>query len=203
MHAITQPSPPEYAVDSPYHPRVTNLAQNRKARRHRNQSGSDRISRGRTTTTAPSVTGRKSPCEALPKVSIPSPRNVDYSYVESVQYFQRVNVSTRQLQDMGWSEERIKAWAMLGIPSRRFRERSTNPDQYYYRFNDPGEKQEMGKWSPRDRYLFLKQLIESGVDYSVSDGETMDRSGDCFRGRFRAAWGISAATTTDISFARA
>lgn len=61
----------------------------------------------------------------------------------------------------------------------------------------------MGKWSAKDRYLFLKQLIENGVDYSVSDDWSIDRSGVSFPGKFRDAWGISAATTTDTSFARA
>ena len=49
----------------------------------------------------------------------------------------------------------------------RFQNRFTNPNQYYYRFNDPGEAQETGPWSPRDRCLFLRQLIETGMDYSV------------------------------------
>ena len=61
------------------------------------------------------------------------------------------------LRQLGWSEARIKA----------FRNREKNPNQYYYRFNDPGEKQATGAWSAKDRYLFLKQVIELGVDYSV------------------------------------
>lgn len=50
---------------------------------------------------------------------------------------------------------------------RSFKNRFENPNQYYYRFNDPGEKQATGAWSAKDRYLFLKQVIELGVDYSV------------------------------------
>ena len=50
---------------------------------------------------------------------------------------------------------------------RSFKNRFENPTQYYYRFNDPGEKQATGAWSAKDRYLFLKQVIELGVDYSV------------------------------------
>lgn len=49
----------------------------------------------------------------------------------------------------------------------RFKKRFENPNQYYYRFNDPGESQATGAWSAKDRYLFLKQVIELGVDYSV------------------------------------
>ena len=50
----------------------------------------------------------------------------------------------------------------------RFKGRAENPNLYYYRFNDPGEKQATGKWSPTDRFYFLKQLVEHGMDYSVS-----------------------------------
>ncbi|KNB45041.1 MYB family protein [Blastocystis sp. subtype 4] len=58
------------------------------------------------------------------------------------------------LRQLGWSEARIKA----------FRNREKNPNQYYYRFNDPGEPQATGKWSPKDKALFLK-LVAKGVDY--------------------------------------
>lgn len=58
------------------------------------------------------------------------------------------------LRQLGWSEARIKA----------FQNREKNPNQYYYRFNDPGEPQATGKWSPKDKALFLK-LVAKGVDY--------------------------------------
>ena len=92
---------------------------------------------------------------------------IDLSYMESIEYFNRVTVSTRQLQDLGWSDARIKAYDILERQLSRFKGRAENPNLYYYRFNDPGEKQETGKWSPKDRYLFLKQLVEHGMDYSV------------------------------------
>lgn len=79
-------------------------------------------------------------------------------------------MSTRQLKEFGWSDARIKAWEKeeeLSVASRTCFE---NPNQYYYRFNDPGEKQATGAWSAKDRYLFLKQVIELGVDYSVVFG---------------------------------
>jgi len=60
------------------------------------------------------------------------------------------------LRKLGWSEARIKA----------FQNREKNPNQYYYRFNDPGEPQATGKWSPKDKALFLK-LVAKGVDYQV------------------------------------
>ena len=61
------------------------------------------------------------------------------------------------LRRLGWSEARIKA----------FRNRETNPNQYYYRFNDPGEPQATGKWSQKDKALFLQLIKEKGVDYQV------------------------------------
>lgn len=89
-------------------------------------------------------------------------------YAKSIDYFHRTNVSSRQLRELGWSEARIKAYFCHSIFScHRFQNRFTNPNQYYYRFNDPGEAQETGPWSPRDRCLFLRQLIETGMDYSV------------------------------------
>ena len=66
-------------------------------------------------------------------------------------------IPTETLRQLGWSEARIKA----------FRNREKNPNQYYYRFNDPGEPQQTGKWSPKDKALFLKLIREKGVDYQV------------------------------------
>lgn len=60
------------------------------------------------------------------------------------------------LRKMGWSEARIKA----------FRNREKNPNQYYYRFNDPGVPQATGKWNAKEKEIFMK-LIEKGVDYQV------------------------------------
>ena len=62
------------------------------------------------------------------------------------------------LRQLGWSEARVKA----------FRHRDTNPNQYYYRFNDPGIPQATGKWSSKDKALFLKVITEYGVDYRVN-----------------------------------
>ena len=92
-------------------------------------------------------------------------------------------MSTRQLRELGWSESRIKAYvpSFLHVQSYqliiiliimtgmicRFQQRKENPNHYYYRFNDPGELQETGKWSAKTRSLFLKQLVECGMDYAV------------------------------------
>lgn len=73
------------------------------------------------------------------------------------------------LRRLGWSEARIKA----------FRNRETNPNQYYYRFNDPGEPQATGKWSQKDKALFLQLIKEKGVDYQVEK-----------RGWREGQWGI-------------
>ena len=37
----------------------------------------------------------------------------------------------------GWSEARIRAYNLI----------ETKPNSYYYRFNEPGEKQRNGAWS--------------------------------------------------------
>lgn len=85
-------------------------------------------------------------------------------FVEEAEFFRAVSGSASRtipaetLRQMGWSEARIKA----------FRNRERNPNQYYYRFNDPGEPQATGKWSPKDKALFLKLIKERGVDYQVS-----------------------------------
>ena len=90
------------------------------------------------------------------------------------------------LRPLGWSEARIKA----------FRNREKNPNQYYYRFNDPGEPQATGKWSAKDKALFLKLVEEKGVDYQVGVRGVIDGSGASSRCRSRVAWGTSAATST-------
>ncbi len=91
------------------------------------------------------------------------------------------------LRQLGWSDARIKA----------FKNREKNPNQYYYRFNDPGEPQATGKWSAKDKALFLKLIEEKGVDYQVGVRWRIDGSGAFSRCRFLAAWDISAATSTD------
>ncbi|KAI8375584.1 hypothetical protein EDC96DRAFT_495808 [Choanephora cucurbitarum] len=54
----------------------------------------------------------------------------------------------------GWSEARLRAYQML----------DTNPNEYYYRFNAPGELQRTGKWSDEEHALFLKRLAEHGAN---------------------------------------
>ncbi|PRP85125.1 hypothetical protein PROFUN_07196 [Planoprotostelium fungivorum] len=54
----------------------------------------------------------------------------------------------------GWSVARIKAYEM----------RKTNPNAYYYRFNDPGEEQKSGGWTKAEGELFLKRMEEVGVN---------------------------------------
>lgn len=96
------------------------------------------------------------------------------------------NIPVEALRRLGWSEARIKA----------FRNRETNPNQYYYRFNDPGEPQATGKWSQKDKALFLQLIKEKGVDYQVGGIFGIPESGVFFRARSPGAWGTSAATST-------
>ena len=70
-------------------------------------------------------------------------------------------IPVETLRQLGWSEARIKA----------FRNRERNPNQYYYRFNNPGEPQATGKWSAKDKALFLQLIKDRGVDYQVRKSE--------------------------------
>lgn len=60
----------------------------------------------------------------------------------------------KDLKKLDWSEARIKAF--LG--------RKSNPNAYYYRFNDLGEEQATGGWTKTEHNLFM-ELIKDGVDY--------------------------------------
>lgn len=62
----------------------------------------------------------------------------------------------------GWSEARIKAW----------NNRERNENQYYYRFNAPGERQGEGKWSEQEHALFMATME------SVKNGELKDAAGN-------------------------
>jgi len=54
----------------------------------------------------------------------------------------------------GWSEARKRAWA----------QRASNPNAYYYRFNEPGEMQRNGKWTKTEIELFFRRMKEVGVN---------------------------------------
>jgi len=62
----------------------------------------------------------------------------------------------------GWSEARIKAW----------NNRERNENQYYYRFNAPGESQGEGTWSEQEHALFMATME------SVKNGELKDAAGN-------------------------
>jgi len=54
----------------------------------------------------------------------------------------------------GWSDARKKAW----------KNRKTSPNAYFYRFNVPGQPQKNGKWSKEENKLFMKRVLECGVN---------------------------------------
>jgi len=54
----------------------------------------------------------------------------------------------------GWSPARIKA----------YQQKDTNPNAYYYRFNDPGEEQRNGPWTKEEVSLFFSRMEEMGVN---------------------------------------
>ena len=89
--------------------------------------------------------------------------HIKNSFSEEADFFRALSgsaskqIPSEMLRQLGWSEARIKA----------FRNREKNPNQYYYRFNNPGEPQATGKWSAKDKALFLKLIKERKVDYQV------------------------------------
>jgi len=54
----------------------------------------------------------------------------------------------------GWSEARKKAW----------KNKDNNPNSYYYRFNEPGEKQGNGGFTDKEHKIFMKRLLEFGAN---------------------------------------
>ncbi|KAJ2146601.1 hypothetical protein IW136_000506 [Coemansia sp. RSA 678] len=54
----------------------------------------------------------------------------------------------------GWSEARIKAFKAI----------KTKPNTYYYRFNEPGEEQRTGQWTPEEQRQFHARLKEIGAN---------------------------------------
>ena len=60
----------------------------------------------------------------------------------------------KKLLELGWSDARVKA----------FMHRESNPNAYYYRFNDLGEEQHTGQWTQQEHDNFM-DLIKDGVDY--------------------------------------
>eukprot|EP01087_Luapelamoeba_hula_P024619 TRINITY_DN9446_c0_g1_i1.p1 TRINITY_DN9446_c0_g1~~TRINITY_DN9446_c0_g1_i1.p1 ORF type:complete len:662 (+),score=151.67 TRINITY_DN9446_c0_g1_i1:3-1988(+) len=54
----------------------------------------------------------------------------------------------------GWSAARIRAFKLI----------KTNPNAYYYRFNDPGVTQKNGPWAKEEKELFFKRRDEIGVN---------------------------------------
>lgn len=54
----------------------------------------------------------------------------------------------------GWSDARKKAWA----------NRKTQQNGYFYRFNVPGQPQKNGKWTDAEHELFMKRVLEIGVN---------------------------------------
>lgn len=61
----------------------------------------------------------------------------------------------QELQDMGWSSCRAKAFIC----------QNTNANEFYYRFNAPGESLALGPWTKEEHKLFMKRMSE-GVRYS-------------------------------------
>merc|ERR1712130_183667 len=66
-----------------------------------------------------------------------------------------LNDALKNIKNMdGWSEARKKAW----------KNRKTSPNAYFYRFNVPGQPQKNGAWSKAEHKLFMKRVMEMGVN---------------------------------------
>ena len=53
-----------------------------------------------------------------------------------------------------WSKARIAA----------YKEKNTNPNAYYYRFNEMNEDARNGDWDEEEEFLFIKRLFELGAN---------------------------------------
>lgn len=66
-----------------------------------------------------------------------------------------LNDALKNPQDQSnWSEARKKAW----------KNRKTSQNAYFYRFNVPGQPQKNGKWSKAEHELFMKRVLNFGVN---------------------------------------
>lgn len=54
---------------------------------------------------------------------------------------------------VGWSTARKEAWAL----------RKSNPNAYFYRFNEQGEEPKFGPWDEQEKQLFLKRFKDVGI----------------------------------------
>lgn len=66
-----------------------------------------------------------------------------------------LNDALKNPQDQtGWSDARKKAW----------KNRKTSQNAYFYRFNVPGQPQKNGKWTKAEHELFMKRVLNFGVN---------------------------------------
>lgn len=54
----------------------------------------------------------------------------------------------------------FNSWSL--VRKRAYVNRHLNPNQFYYRFNEPGEQPRHGDWTTQEHQLFLKRLSEVG-----------------------------------------
>ncbi|XP_063934074.1 uncharacterized protein LOC135145874 isoform X2 [Zophobas morio] len=73
-----------------------------------------------------------------------------------------LNEAIQQLEKSANLDEAMKDWSPARI--RAYLGRKENPNAYYYRFNDPGEKQRNGKWDAHEEKLFFTRLKELGAN---------------------------------------
>eukprot|EP00948_MAST-09A_sp_MAST-9A-sp1_P004229 g4229.t1 len=75
-----------------------------------------------------------------------------------------VKVKRLRLDDALKSNATMSNWS--DARKRAYTQREVRPNSYYYRFNDPGEPQRAGGWSPEEHKRFLARRDElGGFDY--------------------------------------
>lgn len=75
-----------------------------------------------------------------------------------------VSVKRLLLDDALKSNTTMEGWS--NARKRAYSQREVCPNAYYYRFNDPGEQQAKGGWSPSEKKLFFERKEAlGGIDY--------------------------------------
>jgi len=94
----------------------------------------------------------RSPIEAA---SVEKSPEVEGDSEEISQKSEDANDDEALVDKRGWSWVQRKVWE----------ERHQNPNQFYYRHNEPGQPNLGGQWSPREQRAFFKRLAEFGPRY--------------------------------------
>lgn len=84
----------------------------------------------------------------------PSRKNMRFVRLRLDEALDQLENSDSKTMYEGWSQARIRSYQQI----------ESKPNAYYYRFNAPGERQQNGLWTARERELFFNRLAEVGAD---------------------------------------